>query len=782
MPFMTRHFVRFLPACLILCLIVFSTPVLAETSPGFAITDTDFTRQGKPIQIRSGEMHFQRVPPEYWANRLRLLHAAGFNTVSTYIFWNMVEPKPGQFDWSGSSDIAEFCRLAQKEGLMVILRPGPYACGEWEFGGFPWWLLKNKDIKLRTQDPYYLERVGTYLHEVGRVLAPLQTSRGGPIVLVQVENEYGSYGKDREYMGKVRDMLKAAGFDGPFYTSDGPSQLKNDVRDDIFATVNGGGFDKLREIRPKGPLMCGEFYPGWFDSWGSKHHTTGAEEAAKFIDNLLSKNISFSMYMAHGGTSFGLWSGANCPPFSPQTSSYDYDAPINEAGWTTPKFDALKKVMTKYLAPGETLPEVPPRLPVIAMPEFTLTQVAPVFANLPAPVATHDEHPRTMEEYDQGYGCILYRTTLPAGPAGRLAFDALHDYGLIYLDGKKIATLDRRRGQTTCALPARDRKMMLDVFIEAMGRVNYGPALKDFKGIVGSACLIAADQKQDLTGWDVVSLPLDDAELGRLKYEPLAAVKVDGPAFYRGTFHLDQTGDTFLDMRTMGKGVAWINGHALGRFWNIGPTQTMYVPGPWLKQGDNEAVVLDIDGPEKPALAGLSEPILDQVKAESALIHRKPGQSLQLAEIKPVSTGSLTDSTEWQTASFSAPAKGRYLCLEVTSSQTPGEKVAALAELYLVGEDGKDLSRDKWKVVYADSEEVDAEDATADHVFDLQPGTCWRSSHWHGEKPAYPHAIVIDLGEDATVTGIRLLQRQDSGHGRFKDFRVFLQPGSYPGL
>ncbi len=588
-------------------------PVTAQDKFDFAISDTDFLVNGQPIHIRSGEMHFARVPREYWANRLRLLHAAGFNAVSTYIFWNMVEPKPGQFDWSGQADAAEFCRLAQKEGLMVILRPGPYACGEWEFGGFPWWLLKHRDIQLRTQDAYYLQCVQAYLHEVGRFLAPLQVSRGGPIILVQVENEYGSYGKDRVYMGKVRDFLKEAGFDGPFYTSDGPSELKNDVRDDIFSTVNGEGFDKLREIRPQGPLMCGEFYPGWFDSWGLKHQTTSAAEAAAFIDDLLKKNISFSMYMAHGGTSFGLWSGANCPPFRPQTSSYDYDAPINEAGWTTPKFDAVRQVLTRYLAPGEKLPDVPERNPVIAIPAFPLTEVAPVFANLPASI--HDENPRNMEAYDQGYGCIIYRTKLSAGPAARLAINELHDYGLIYLDGKKIATLDRRYNQNSCDLPSRDKEATLDIFIEAMGRVNYGRDIKDFKGITNDVELISGQTRQVLTGWEVFSLPLDARELGDLKF--VAGEKIDAPTFYRGTFHLDKAGDTFLDMRTWGKGVAWVNGHALGRFWNIGPTQTMYLPGPWLKAGENEVIVFDDKGPEKATLAGLTEPIVNQLAPEA---------------------------------------------------------------------------------------------------------------------------------------------------------------------
>ena len=360
------------------------SPVLATN---FKIGENDFLLNGKPYVIRCGEMHFARIPKEYWVHRLKMAKAMGLNTVCAYLFWNMHEPQPGQFNWSGMADAAEFCKLAQKEGLYVILRPGPYACAEWEFGGFPWWLLKKKDIKLRTQDSYYLERCRIYLNQVGKILAPLQVTNGGPIIMTQVENEYGSYGNDKEYIGKIRDYLVEAGFKVPLFTCDGPSQLKNDVRDDIFSVVNFGGnpesgFKALRDIRPKGPLMCGEYYPGWFDSWGTKHHTGSTANVVKEIGYMLDHKASFSIYMAHGGTTFGQWTGANSPPYLPQTSSYDYDAPISEAGWDTEKFYALRKLIFRIFTGRRNDTSSTGKKSVIQIPAFSTTEIAPLFSNL----------------------------------------------------------------------------------------------------------------------------------------------------------------------------------------------------------------------------------------------------------------------------------------------------------------------------------------------------------------------------------------------------------------
>ncbi len=749
-------------------------------SSSFTIGPNDFLLEGKPFLVRCGEMHFARIPREYWQHRLRMARAMGLNTVCAYLFWNVHEPEPGHFNFSGEADVAAFCRLAQAEGLKVILRPGPYSCAEWDFGGFPYWLLKTPDIKLRTQDPRYLAACRKYLEAVGKQLAPLQVNRGGPIIMVQVENEYGSYGSDKQYIGVLRDYLKEAGFTVPLFTCDGPSQLKNDTRDDLFCVVNFGGgpegnFKALRQIRPTGPLMCGEYYPGWFDSWGKPHHTGDSARIVNELDWMLDHNASFSIYMVHGGTSFGFTAGANCPPFSPQVTSYDYDAPISEAGWDTPKFHAIRELFLKHLAPGETLPEIPLRNPVIKIEPVELRTVATLFENLPR--AKKSLQPKPMELYDQAHGLILYRTTLPPGPAIVLRVTELHDYGLIFVAGKKVATLDRRRNQNTVQLPARSEPQRLDLLIDTFGHVNYGSYLRDRKGVTQKVELVTAGQTNELTGWEVFNLPLDTTDLKRLKF---MQAKTDLPAFYRATFEVPQTGDTFLDFSSWGKGVVWINGHNLGRFWNIGPHQTLYCPAPWLKKGRNELIVFELNGAERHLASGLAEPILNKV-GEQALAkkHRKPAQSLDLAGLTPAATGSFAAGKEWQTIKF-RPTPARYVCLEALNSHS-GDAFTTCAELHLLDANGKDLPRETWKVVYADSEEVVADDGNAENVFDLQTTTFWHTQ-WESAQPKHPHQIVLDLGNEQTVAGLRYLPRQDSANGRIKDYRLFLGTKLFPAL
>ncbi len=752
----------------------------AAPASRFAIGDNAFLLDGQPYLIRCGEMHFARIPREYWQHRLRLARAMGLNTVCAYLFWNLHEPEPGQWNWSGNADAAAFCRLAQAEGLHVILRPGPYSCAEWDFGGFPYWLLKNLDLKVRTQEAGYLAACRRYLLEVGKQLAPLQVTRGGPILMVQVENEYGSYGHDKEYIRILRDDLQAAGFDVPLFTCDGPTQLKNDTRDDLFCVVNFGSdpernFQALRAVRPTGPLMCGEYYPGWFDSWGQPHHVGDTARIVKEIGWMLEHQASFSIYMAHGGTSFGFSAGANCLPFAPQVTSYDYDAPISEAGWDTPKFHALRELFLQHLAPGETLPDVPPRNPVIPIAPLKLDEVAPLLANLPA--AKKENRLKYMELYDQPHGGILYRTQLPPGGTALLKLTELHDYGVVLLDGQRLATLDRRHNRNTVPLPARTNMATLDMLIDTFGHVNYGRYIQDRKGITEEVELVVGNVPYSLSRCEVFNLPLDASELAALKFTNGVT---DLPAFYRAMFDLARVGDTFLDFRTWGKGVAWINGHNLGRYWNIGPQQTLYCPAPWLKAGRNELIVFELNGAKEHQVAGLTEPILNQVNREAAVPkHRQPGQNLKLDGLQPVASGTFTDGRGWQTVKF-APVRGRYACLEALDSQT-GDAFTTCAEICLVGPDGKDLPRDAWKVVYADSEEVDADDDRADNVLDLQAATFWHTQ-WDAAQPKHPHQIVLDLGSEQTVTGLRCLPRQDQANGRIKNYRLSLSAAPFPGL
>lgn len=748
----------------------------------FEIGRDDFLLDGKAFVIRSGEMHAARIPQEYWRHRLQMARAMGCNTVCAYLFWNQHEPRPGEFDFAGQADVAEYCRIAQEAGLWVILRPGPYSCAEWEFGGFPWWLLKTPDIQLRTQDPRYLQAVKRYLLRVGQELAPLQVTRGGPIIMVQVENEYGSYGNDKAYIGILRDYLKEAGFDVPFFTCDGPSQLKNDTRGDIFCVVNFGSdpeknFEALRAIRPEGPLMCGEYYPGWFDSWGKGHHVGDARQVAKNLADMLSHKQSFSIYMVHGGTSFGFTSGANCPPFSPQTTSYDYDAPIDEAGRATTKYNALREMFKKAVAP-ETLPDVPPGNPVITIPEIGFTECAALLDNLGT--GHKDTKLQTMEQYDQPCGCILYRTTLPGGEAGTLTIKEPHDIAQVCLDGERVGVVDRRYKKNSVNLGVRAKPQRLDILVEAMGRVNYGDCLHDRKGITEKVEFSDGKSDREVTGWEAFNLPFDAKYLAGLKFKP--GLRPVRPAVYRATFDLTETGDTFLDMRSWGRGAVWVNGRNLGRYWNIGPQQTLYLPGCWLKKGRNDILVLDITGETREAVVqGLSAPILDSVKPDPMAPgkHRKAGQNLSLEGVSPCFQGSFASGCDWQVTRFDA-VRGRYFCLEALNSQDK-DPFTTCAELGLLDAEGKELPRDGWAVVYADSEEVSGDDGSAANVLDGQTDTFWHTE-WEAAKPGHPHRLVIDLGATTTVAGMRYLPRQDSPNGRIRDYRVYVSEQVFAGL
>lgn len=764
-------------ALLLSLFIVSSAQAAPAAKHTFAIGEQEFLLDGKPFVIRCGEIHFPRVPREYWRNRLQLCHAMGLNTICVYLFWNFHEWEEGRFDWSGQADVAEFCRLAQEEGLWVILRPGPYSCAEWEMGGLPWWLLKNDRINLRTKDPLFLTPATRFLKEVGRVLGPQQITQGGPLLMVQVENEYGSYGKDAGYMGALRQALLDGGFNVPLFACNPGGAIGSGYREDLFQVVNFGAggaqksFETLRKFQKTGPLMNGEYYPAWFDMWGRKHRTGGIAPILADLDFMLKHRHSFSIYMAHGGTSFGLWSGAD-RPFSPDTSSYDYDAPISEAGWVTPKFTAMHDLFVKYLQPGETLPSAPPANPVIEIAPFALTETAPITANLPAPRA--DETPRAMELYDQSRGCILYRTTLPAGPAGSLEVKEVHDFAWISLDGKPAGVMDRRSKRYRIDLPARTAPVHLDILVEAMGRVNFGREVYDRKGVYAPVQFTPGNSPAiELKGWQVFNLPLSTTELAALKYQPAAGGV--GAAFWRGSFTVANTGDTFLDVHSWGKGVVWVNGHCLGRFWNIGPTQTMYLPGPWLKAGRNEIVVLDLLGPKKASIAGLAKPVLDDVHPELDFARRtRATGTFNATGVSPAASGSFTAEVEWQVARFSQPAKGRYLCLEALSS-IEGVPLASVAELDAIDSTGQSLSKAGWKILWVDSEDSLGAGGDAENVLDGQPASSWQTEFGQ-KKPDYPHRIVIDLGETQSVNGLRYLPRSGNfkNTGRIKDYRVYL--------
>ena len=752
----------------------FSSDGQAQTQK-FEVGNSTFMVDGKPVVIKAAEIHYPRIPREYWEHRIEMCKALGMNTICLYVFWNIHEQTPDNFDFEGQNDVAEFCRLAQKHGMYIIVRPGPYVCAEWEMGGLPWWLLKKEDIKLRSNDPYYMERVQKFLKAIGGELEDLQYNKGGNIIMVQVENEFGAYGTDKPYIRNVRDAVKAGGFtDVELFQCDWSSNFMNNALDDLLWTVNFGTganidaqFKTLKEARPDSPLMCSEFWSGWFDHWGRAHETRDAATMIAGMKDMLDRDISFSLYMTHGGTTWGHWGGANSPAYSAMCSSYDYDAPISEAGWVTDKYFAVRDLLSNYLDEGQELTDIPQSFPTIQIPEIKFTEAALVRENLPEPKLSKDIKP--MEQFDQGWGSILYRTTLPQiKEETSLVIEEMHDWAQVYVDGELVARLDRRRGENTVKLNNIRKGAQLDILIEAMGRVNFGEAIHDRKGITNKVSLVTKKKSKELKNWEVFNLPLDYEFIKNKNYvandKPL-----DAPAYYRATFDLKHVGDVFIDMQDWGKGLVWVNGINVGRFWEIGPQQTLFVPGVWLNEGENEIIVLDHKGPKSTKVRGLDKPILSMLRPEESLFHRKKGETLNLDQEVALVEGTFADGNGWKNQTLDKVVEARYICLEILDTHNESPE-AAVAEMYLTGADNKDLSRLNWNVVYADSESLDSGNNTAEKVYDLQESTYWKTSG----RSKFPHQIVIDLGKVEKIKGVRYLPRMEEGSpGAIKNFKFY---------
>ncbi|TSD67907.1 beta-galactosidase [Inquilinus sp. KBS0705] len=587
-----------------------------SASHTFAFSDSTFMLDGKPLQIISGEMHCYRIPRENWRDRMKMAKAMGLNTIGTYMFWNQHEMVQGKYDFTGNNDIAEFVRIAKEEGLWVVLRPSPYACAEWEFGGYPWWLLKDKTLKVRSQDPKFISAYRNYMLEVGKQLAPLQVNHGGNILMVQIENEYGSYSNDKAYLAQNEKIFREAGFDGTLFTCDGPSQMPAGYLPGFLPAVNGE--DNPAAVKTlinkyhdgKGPYYIAEWYPGWFDSWGTAHSGSNADADAKKLDEVLTAGISINMYMFHGGTTRDFMNGANMnkrDPYAPQTASYDYDAPLDESGNPTAKFYKFRDVIAKHLPAGEKLPEVPGKKKMtFALEAIKLTGTANLFSNLGKPVEA--DKPMSFEDLDQGYGFVLYRTTLKDAVNGLLKIKEMRDYATVYLNGQRISILDRRLKQDSLQLSSLTPNSTLDILVENNGRINYGPFLTENRqGITESVTL----NGQELTGWKMYQFPF--STLAGWHYGPAQTEGIVQPGLYRGTFSLRTTGDTYLDMHGFGKGFVYLNGHNLGKYWEIGPTQTIYIPAAWLKKGQNEVVVFDQLKGGHTELSTLDHPVLSEL-------------------------------------------------------------------------------------------------------------------------------------------------------------------------
>ncbi len=732
------------------------TPAFAQKAKGtFETGNGTFLLNGKPFVVKAAEIHYPRIPKPYWEHRIKMCKALGMNTVCIYIFWNIHEQREGEFDFTGNNDVAEFCRLAQKNGMYVIVRPGPYVCAEWEMGGLPWWLLKKKDIKLRERDPYFMERVKIFEQKVGEQLAGLTIQNGGPIIMVQVENEYG------------------------FGTG---------------ANINDQ-FRRLGELRPNAPKMCSEFWSGWFDKWGARHETRPAKDMVEGMDEMLSKGISFSLYMTHGGTSFGHWAGANSPGFAPDVTSYDYDAPINEYGHTTEKYYELREMMQKYS--DKKLPAVPKDVaPIITIPKFELKEFATLMTGMASNGKSETGAIKTFEEMDMGWGTMIYSTQLPEITTPSVLTGEFHDFAQVFIDGKYIGKIDRVKNEKSLTIPAVKKGADLTIIVEGMGRINFGRAIKDFKGIVGNVTLSSETDDAEIVltpkKWTNVAIP-DDYETARAALDMVKNVNSNAkgsvpglalsqnyeesqkltalfkPGYHRGYFNLTKVGDTFLNFETWGKGQVYVNGHALGRIWSIGPQQTLYVPGCWLKKGQNEIIVLDVVGPKEAVVWGQAEPELNKLQLEKSNKHNNIGDKPDLNSATPVATGAFNGGNGWQTVKFDGQKKGRYLAIECLSTQKENDRVA-IAELYLQGADGKRISREPWTTKYANSEEENG-NHTGDKVYDLQ-----ESTYWQTEKSAsLPHLIVIDLGSEQTVSALEYLPRAEQGApGNVKNYKIYL--------
>lgn len=598
-----------------------------EKFRSFEITNGQFLYEGKPIQIHSGEMHFARIPKDYWRHRFKMMKAMGLNTVATYVFWNYHNTAPGIWDFkSGNKNVAEFIKMAQEEGLFVILRPGPYVCAEWEFGGYPWWLQNNKDLIIRTNQPF-LDSCKVYINKLAEQVKGLQMSKGGPIIMVQVENEFGSYvsqRKDisindhRKYYQSIKQMLMDAGFTGPFFTSDGSWLFDGGAIPGILPTANGeDNIDNLKKAVNKynnnqGPYMVAEFYPGWLDHWAETFVKVQPDQTVKQTEKYLQNNINFNFYMVHGGTNFGFTSGANYNDefdIQPDITSYDYDAPISEAGWATPKFLAIREVMKKYV--NYPIPEIPDQIPVITIPDIHLSKTVDFFEWKKTLNPVVNDTPLTFESLGQGQGYVLYSKRFNQPIQGKLQINGLRDYALVYVNGKKVGELNRifKSYSLDVNIPFNG---ILEILVENMGRINYGAQIPNNKKGIISPVLI---NDIEITGnWEMYKIPMTSVP----SMEKLSSAEKAGrPAFYSGLFELKQTGDVFLDMRGWGKGIVFVNGYNLGRYWKAGPQQTLYLPGCWLKIGKNEVMIFEQQNDNiQSALKTTDKPILEELKSK----------------------------------------------------------------------------------------------------------------------------------------------------------------------
>lgn len=756
----------------------------AEDNTGFTKENGRFLLNGQPFVVKAAELHYPRIPQQYWEHRILMSKALGMNTICIYVFWNYHEQRENEFDFAGEKNIRQFIELCQKHDMKVILRPGPYVCAEWDMGGLPWWLLKKDDIKLRENDPYFLERVEKFEKALADEIADLTIDKGEPIIMIQVENEYGAYNVDKGYLTNIQNIIKKYfGDKVMLFQCDWSSNFLENGLDDTLWTLNFGTgavideqFKKLKSVRPDYPLMCSEYWSGWFDKWGANHETRPANDMIAGIEDMLSRDISFSLYMTHGGTNWGHWAGANSPGFAPDVTSYDYDAPINEQGAPTEKYLKLRETMLKYTNDSIVVPEP---ISIISIPEFSFSEVAPLFDNLSNPKFSRKIRP--MEEFDQGYGSILYSTNLPSSQSEvLLTVNETHDFAQVFLNKTYIGKLDRRLDEKQIMLPKLNEGDRLDILVEGMGRINYGRGIKDYKGVTDSVTLTGhRDGKYynfTLNDWTVYNIPDEYEYYKNFKFEPIEDPSVitndttRRVGIYRALVNIDEPGDTYLNFEGFGKGLVYVNGKGLGRIWEIGPQQSLYTPGVWLNKGENEILVFDIVGPSNPVCRGDNFPTIDKLNIPVS-VNKNLFSGIDLMNETPAIVSSFQDGKGWKEILLEYPVSGRYICLEVDSSLDSVE-TTAISEIEIMDKDMKKLSRDKWKVIYVQSEDTKNGNRTVDKMFDLQESTFWSTET--GLK--FPHYIVIDLGDNIDVRSIHYLPRMEmNSPGAIKDFKIYIK-------